>query len=158
MNNNCSLAGACHCLGNPASFSGFPAFCILILIDVLLHAQQYQLSWMEQGPDFWRWFDTTQFSYHCVHPIHAKMFSIQMLLHFSQIVQRVCTLVLFIIMASLLSGVIRSLLCKPRAFSPAITISRAFIRRAPVQSIIIRRNYTRLHEHAHLIHVHVYLH
>ena len=51
---------------------------------------------MEQGPDFWCWFDTTQFSYHCVHPIHAKMFSIQMLLHFSQIVQRVCTLVLFI--------------------------------------------------------------
>ena len=51
---------------------------------------------MEQGPDFWCWFDTTQFSYHCVHPIHAKMFSIQMLLHFSQIVQSVCTLVLFI--------------------------------------------------------------
>ena len=51
---------------------------------------------MEQGPDFWCWFDTTQFSYHCVHPIHAKMFSIQMLLHFSQIVQRVCTLVLFL--------------------------------------------------------------
>ena len=42
---------------------------------------------MEQGPDFWCWFDTTQFSYHCVHPIHAKMFSIEMLLHFSQIVQ-----------------------------------------------------------------------
>ena len=63
----------------------------------------------------------------------------------------------FFIMASLLSGVIRSLLCKPRAFSPAITISRAFIRWAPVQSII-RRNYTRLHEHAHLIHVHVHLH
>ena len=54
---------------------------------------------MEQGPDFWCWFDTTQFSYHCVHPIHAKMFSIQMLLHFSQIVQRVCTLVLFILPA-----------------------------------------------------------
>ena len=34
--------------------------------------------------------------YHCVHPIHANMFSIQMLLHFSQIVLRVCTLVLFI--------------------------------------------------------------
>ena len=43
-----------------------------------------------------RWFDTTQFSYHCVHPINAKVFSIQMLLHFSQIVPRVCTLVLFI--------------------------------------------------------------
>ena len=26
---------------------------------------------LEQGPDFWCWFDTTQFSYiyHCVHPI-----------------------------------------------------------------------------------------
>ena len=32
----------------------------------------------------------------CVHLIHAKMFSIQMLLHFCQIVPRVCTLVLFI--------------------------------------------------------------
>ena len=52
---------------------------------------------LEQGPDFWRWFDKIQFSYHCVHPIHAKMFSIQMLLHFSQILLRVCTLVLFII-------------------------------------------------------------
>ena len=58
----------------------------------------------------------------------------------------------FIIWASLLSGVIRNLLCKPRAFSPAITISRAFIRRAPVQGII-RRNYTRPYEHSHLIHV-----
>ena len=33
--------------------------------------------------------------YHCVHPIHANMFSIQMLLHFSQIVPRVCTFLLF---------------------------------------------------------------
>ena len=32
--------------------------------------------------------------------IHTKMFSIQMLLHFSQIVPRVCTLVLFIILGS----------------------------------------------------------
>ena len=52
---------------------------------------------LEQGPDFWRWFDTTQFSYHCVHPIHVKVFSIQILLHFSQIVPRVCTLLFFII-------------------------------------------------------------
>ena len=51
---------------------------------------------LEQGPDFWCWFNKTQFSYHCVYPIHATMFSIQMLLHFSQIAQRVCTLVLFI--------------------------------------------------------------
>ena len=51
---------------------------------------------LKQGPDFWRWFDTTQFSYDCVHPINGKMFSIQTLLHFSQIVPRVCTSVLFI--------------------------------------------------------------
>ena len=49
---------------------------------------------LEQSSDVWRWFNTNQFSYHCVHPIHAKMFSIQMLLHFSQIAQRVCTSVL----------------------------------------------------------------
>ena len=41
---------------------------LLILIDVLLHVQQYYLSMqnmLEQGPDhdFWCWFDTTQFSY-----------------------------------------------------------------------------------------------
>ena len=42
---------------------------------------------------FLRWLDTIQFLYHCVHPIHVKVFSIQMLLHFSQIVG---TLVLFI--------------------------------------------------------------
>ena len=35
---------------------------------------------LEQSRDFWHWFDTTQFSYLCVHPKHAKMFSIQMLL------------------------------------------------------------------------------
>ena len=47
---------------------------------------------LEQDPDFWCWFDTTQFSYHCVHPIQ---FSIQMSI--SQIVPKVCTLVLFIL-------------------------------------------------------------
>ena len=36
-------------------------------------------------------FIITWFSCHCVHPIHAKVFSIQLLLHFSQIVPRVCT-------------------------------------------------------------------
>ena len=51
---------------------------------------------VEQGPDFWCWFDRSRFSYHCVHQIHAKMFSIQMFLHFYQIVRRVCTLVLLI--------------------------------------------------------------
>ena len=49
------------------------------------------LNVLEQGPDFWH-----RFSYHCVHPIHAQVFSIQMLLLFSQIAQMVCTLVLFI--------------------------------------------------------------
>ena len=34
---------------------------------------------LEQGPDFWRWFDTTRFSYHCIHPIHTKVFSIRVL-------------------------------------------------------------------------------
>ena len=29
---------------------------------------------LEQGPDFWCWFDETQFLDHCVHPVHAKMF------------------------------------------------------------------------------------
>ena len=41
-------------------------------------------------------FDTTQFSYQCVHLIHAKVFSIQMLQYFSQIAPRVYTLVLSI--------------------------------------------------------------
>ena len=36
------------------------------------------------------------FRTHCVHLIHAKVFSFQMLLHFSQIALGVCTLVLFI--------------------------------------------------------------
>ena len=36
---------------------------------------------LEQGPDFWCWFDKTQFLCHCVHAIHGKMFSIQMLLY-----------------------------------------------------------------------------
>ena len=43
---------------------------------------------------------SVQLSFHtivCVHPIHAKVFLIQMLLHFGQIAPRVCTLVLFII-------------------------------------------------------------
>ena len=26
---------------------------------------------LEQGPDFWCWFDKTQFSCHCVHATHA---------------------------------------------------------------------------------------
>ena len=37
-------------------------------------------------------FDATQSSYQCVLPIHAKVFSIQMFHHFSQIAPRVCTL------------------------------------------------------------------
>ena len=41
--------------------------------------------------------------------------------HFSQIVPRVCTSVLSLLWLHSLSGVIRSLLCKPLAFSTAIT-------------------------------------
>ena len=26
---------------------------------------------LKQGPDFWCWFDKTQFSCHCIHAIHA---------------------------------------------------------------------------------------
>ena len=50
---------------------------------------------LERGPDFCCWLDTTQFLCHCVHLIHEKLFLIQMLLHFSLIVPRVCILVLF---------------------------------------------------------------
>ena len=46
-----------------------------------------------------------QYSYHCVHPIHAKIFqsNIIMLLHFSQIiiVLRVCTLLVVFILSLL---------------------------------------------------------
>ena len=53
---------------------------------------------LERGPDFWHWFDKIPFSYHCVHPIQAKMFSIQMLQRiFQSNLPRFCTLVLFII-------------------------------------------------------------
>ena len=41
-------------------------------------------------------FDVALFSNQCVHLMHAKVFSIEMLQYFSQIVRRVCTLVLFI--------------------------------------------------------------
>ena len=52
---------------------------------------------LEQGRDFWRWFDKIQFSYHCVHPIHEDVFNPNVtIIHFSHIVPRVCTLVLFI--------------------------------------------------------------
>ena len=39
---------------------------------------------LEQGPDFWCWFDKSRFSCHCVHTVHAckdGFFSIQMLLY-----------------------------------------------------------------------------
>ena len=56
---------------------------------------QCKICW-NKALTFGVWFDTTEVLYHCVYPIHAKMFSIQMLLHFSQIVPRVSTLMLFI--------------------------------------------------------------
>ena len=55
--------------------------------------------------------------YHCVHPIHANMFSIQMLLHFSQIVPRVCTLVLSLLLFFLTHRYVQTLLIAP--FDPA---------------------------------------
>ena len=74
---------------------------------------------LEQGPDFWCWFDTTQFSYIplCSPNTCKYVFNPNV----SQIVPRVCTLVLSLLWLHSLSGVIRSLLCKPLAFSPAIT-------------------------------------
>ena len=48
-------------------------------------------------------FRTIEFSY----IIHAKMFSIQRLLHFSQIVLRICTLVLFIYAVILFMQIMR---------------------------------------------------
>ena len=87
MNNNCNLAGYNYlCLGNLASFSSSPAFCmhLLILIDVLV-----QNNMLEKGPDH----DLSLVRY-----IQLR-FHTMYILHFSQIVQRVnvCTLVLFII-------------------------------------------------------------
>ena len=67
----------------------------------LLHAQQKKLSLqnvLEQGPDFA--VGSIQLSFHAivfVHPIHAMLFSIQMLLHFSKIALRVWTWVIFIL-------------------------------------------------------------
>ena len=76
---------------------------LLVLINILLHAQQFIIinaKCVEQGPDFLCWFDKTQFLCHCVHTIHAckDIFNpnVTIIIHFSQIVPRVCTLVLFI--------------------------------------------------------------
>ena len=62
---------------------------LLILIDVLLYIYMYMhnniiinAKYGGTSPDFWCWFNTTQFSYHCVHPIHANMFSIQNVITF----------------------------------------------------------------------------
>ena len=67
-------------------------FCCLHCLLLFLMRQKIQC--------FYRW--TIQLSfriYHCVHPIHPKVLSIPMLLHFSQIALRVCTLVVFIILS-----------------------------------------------------------
>ena len=76
------------CLGNPASFSGSPTFCmyLLILIDVLLHTNyQCKICWNKALTFGVGSIQLSFRIYHCVHPIHANMFSIQILLHFSQI-------------------------------------------------------------------------
>ena len=65
-----------------------PRVCILVLFIIIV-------SYVDLC-----WFNKTIFLFRCVHPIYAKMSSIPMLLHFSQIVPRVCILVLFIIIVS----------------------------------------------------------
>ena len=88
---------------------------LLILIDVLLHARgarirkthththththnnnnyQCKICWNKALTFGVGSIQLSFRIYHCFHPIYANMFSIQMLLHFSQIVPRVCTLVL----------------------------------------------------------------
>ena len=92
MNNNCSLAG--YMLEEPSIIIRL-SYLLYIFINIYtfyyMHNNNYRckLCWNKA-------LTFGCFSYHCVHPIHAKMFPIQMLLHFSQIVRRVCTLVLFI--------------------------------------------------------------
>ena len=39
-----------------------------------MHNNSISAKVLEQGPDLWRLFNAIQFSYHCVHPIHAKCF------------------------------------------------------------------------------------
>ena len=50
-------------------------YAVLLLISLLLHALINATCagtrLYRQTPDFRRWFDTTQVSYHCVHLIHA---------------------------------------------------------------------------------------
>ena len=74
---------------------------LLILIDVLLYTRttilanyQCKICWNKALTFGVGSIQLSFRIYHCVHPIHANMFSIQMLLHFSQIVRRVCPLVL----------------------------------------------------------------
>ena len=92
MNNNCSLAG--YMLEEPSIIIRL-SYLLYIFINIYtfyyMHNNNYRckLCWNKA-------LTFGCFSYHCVHPIHAKMFPIQILLHFSQIVRRVCTLVLFI--------------------------------------------------------------
>ena len=70
-----------------------------LIVDCLLAPPTLLLSMqnvLEQGPDFWCWFDKLSFrAIVFTQYMHAKMFSIQ-IIHFSQIVPRVCSLVLFI--------------------------------------------------------------
>ena len=75
---------------------------LLILIDVLLMHNntnyQCKICWNKALTFGVGSIQLSFRIYHCVHPIHANMFSIQMLLHFSQIVPRVCTLVLSLLL------------------------------------------------------------
>ena len=59
-------------MGNPASFSGSTAFCILILIDVLLHDNNTNYHGWNKALTFGVGSIQLSFHiYHCVHPIHA---------------------------------------------------------------------------------------
>ena len=63
-------------------------------------------------PDLWCWFDKTQFLCHCVHVIHECKDvlnpNVTIIIHFSQIAARVCTLVLFIVLVLLLASVLNT--------------------------------------------------
>ena len=77
-------------LGNLTSFPNSSSlvrtiinYAVLFLIRVLLHAlinaTCAETRLLGEPLTFLRWFDTTPFLSQCVHLIHAKVFSIQML-------------------------------------------------------------------------------
>ena len=88
-------------LRKPAPFSGSPAFCMYLLITDRYFTTRTTIKIINVKCAGTRAWLLALVRYNSVfvplvHPIHARVFSIQMLLHFSQIVSRVCTLVLLI--------------------------------------------------------------